>query len=85
MSHTNPLLDFTDHPLFDAIRPEHIAPALEPLLADANHALEKVTAADFPADWPPKSSAVLGVPSAICIRWPTRLSCVPLTPKPYPV
>ena len=51
MSHANPLLDFTDHPLFDAIRPEHIAPALEPLLADANQALEKVTAADFPADW----------------------------------
>ena len=52
MSHAvNPLLDFTDHPLFDAIRPEHIAPALDPLLADANLALEKVTAADFPADW----------------------------------
>ncbi len=51
MSHANPLLDFTDHPLFDAIRPEHIAPALDPLLTNASQALEKVTADAFPADW----------------------------------
>jgi oligopeptidase A len=47
----NPLLDFSDLPLFDAIRPAHVAPAIESLLADANQALETVTAADFPADW----------------------------------
>ena len=51
MSHTNPLLDFSDLPHFDVIRPEHIAPALDVLLADANQALETVTAADFPAQW----------------------------------
>jgi oligopeptidase A len=48
---TNPLLDFSDLPLFDVIQPEHIALALDPLLADADAALEKVTAANFPADW----------------------------------
>lgn len=47
----NPLLDFTDLPLFDAIRPEHVAPAMDVLLARADAALEQVTAPDFPADW----------------------------------
>ncbi|KQP17691.1 M3 family metallopeptidase [Pseudorhodoferax sp. Leaf267] len=47
----NPLLSFSDLPLFDQIRPEHVAPALDTLLADADAALEQVTAADFPADW----------------------------------
>ena len=48
---TNPLLHFADLPLFDQIRPDHVAPAIQTLLADANAALETVTAADFPADW----------------------------------
>lgn len=48
---TNPLLDFTDLPLFDRIKPEHVAPAVDTLLADADAALETVTAPAFPADW----------------------------------
>ena len=48
---TNPLLDFTDLPLFDRIQPEHVAPAVDTLLADAEAALQTVTAPDFPADW----------------------------------
>jgi oligopeptidase A len=51
MTTPNPLLDFSDLPLFDAIRPEHVAPAIEALLTDANTALETATAADFPAQW----------------------------------
>ena len=47
----NPLLDTTDLPLFDRIAPEHVAPAMDVLLADADAALIRVTAADFPADW----------------------------------
>ena len=31
----NPLLDTTGLPLFDQIAPEHVAPALDVLLADA--------------------------------------------------
>ncbi|OSZ75572.1 M3 family metallopeptidase [Hydrogenophaga sp. IBVHS1] len=47
----NPLLDFSDLPLFDAIAPPQVAPAIDELLLQANAALEKVTAQDFPADW----------------------------------
>ena len=47
----NPLLDFADLPLFDRIKPEHVAPAVDALLADADKALEIVTAAEFPAEW----------------------------------
>jgi oligopeptidase A len=48
---TNPLLDFSDLPLFDQIEPKHVAPAVNALLKQANIALETVTAPDFPARW----------------------------------
>jgi oligopeptidase A len=48
---TNPLLDFSDLPLFDQIQPEHVAPALDQLLVRANTALDTVTRPDFPAQW----------------------------------
>ena len=48
---TNPLLDFSDLPLFDRILPEHVSPAVDALLLDANAALEKVTHPEFPASW----------------------------------
>ena len=47
----NPLLDFTDLPLFDQIRPEHVAPAIDQLLAESEAALEAAVAPDLPADW----------------------------------
>ena len=53
---TNPLLDFSDLPLFDRILPEHVSPAVDALLLIANSALEKVTDPDFPANW----SAIAG-------------------------
>jgi oligopeptidase A len=48
---TNPLLDITDLPRFDAIRAEHVAPAVTTLLEAADAALARVTADDFPADY----------------------------------
>ncbi|MDD0809808.1 M3 family metallopeptidase [Curvibacter sp. RS43] len=48
---SNPLLDFSGLPLFDQIRPEHVAPAIDALLVDAEQALEAVTAPSFAADW----------------------------------
>jgi oligopeptidase A len=48
---TNPLLDFSDLPLFDSIQPEHVGPAIDLLLAEADTALEKVTSPGFPATW----------------------------------
>ena len=53
----NPLLSFDDLPLFDQIRPEHVASAVDQLLLDANAALETVCASDYPARW----SAIAGV------------------------
>ncbi len=47
----NPLLDFSDLPLFDKIRPEHVTPAMDSLVATADAALEAVTAPEFPAEW----------------------------------
>jgi len=50
----NPLLapaTATALPAFDAIRPEHIGPAVDDWLAQASAALEDVVAPDFPANW----------------------------------
>ena len=47
----NPLLSAAPLPLFDQIRPEHVAPAIDTLLAQASQALDTVTAPDFPAQW----------------------------------
>ena len=47
----NPLLSPALLPLFDQIRPEHVAGAIDTLLAAANQSLETVTAAAFPAQW----------------------------------
>ena len=52
---TNPLLQNTDAAtsltLFDQIKPEHVAPAINTLLADAQVALDNVTADVFPSNW----------------------------------
>ncbi len=47
----NPLLETSGLPLFDRIAPDHVAPAMDVLLAEADSALTRVTAADFPARW----------------------------------
>ncbi len=48
---SNPLLDFQDLPLFDQVRPEHVMPAMDQLLAQADQALAQVTQPGFPSDW----------------------------------
>ena len=48
---SNALLDFSDLPLFDQIRPEHVAPAIERLLAESETALSAAVAPELPADW----------------------------------
>ena len=47
----NPLLSFNTLPLFNQIKPEHVAPAIDNLLAQASTALETVTAPEYPARW----------------------------------
>ena len=44
-SSPNPLLDFSGLPRFGEIAPEHVAPAVDALLADARAAIERVAAA----------------------------------------
>src|SRR5690348_8204694 len=51
MSTTNPLLTTTGLPAFDAIRPEHVTPAIDQLLAGANAALEQAVGPDVPPDY----------------------------------
>ncbi|MEY3272761.1 MAG: hypothetical protein RLZZ341_1662 [Pseudomonadota bacterium] len=52
MDHTtNPLLAHDGAPDFAAMRPEHVTPALDRLLADAEAALERAVSPELPADW----------------------------------
>jgi oligopeptidase A len=48
---TNPLLDFSGLPRFAAIRPEHVTPALDSLLAAAQQAVERASAPGTTATW----------------------------------
>jgi oligopeptidase A len=48
---SNPLLDFEDLPRFDQVRPDHVGPAMDELLAAADAALAQVTQSDFPSRW----------------------------------
>jgi len=48
---TNPLLDFSGLPRFDAIRPEHVTPAVDALLADARRAIETIATNPAPPTW----------------------------------
>lgn len=57
---TNPLMQSEGLPAFDAIRPEHVTPAIDQLLAQANDALERAVSDAVPADYD-ALSAVLDV------------------------
>jgi oligopeptidase A len=57
---TNPLLRDSGLPAFDAIGPEHVAPAIDALLVQANAALERAVGPEVAADYD-AMSAVLDV------------------------
>ncbi len=48
---TNPLLTFTDLVDFAAIRPEHVIPAIQSRIQDADEALQRVTLDATPCTW----------------------------------
>ena len=47
----NPLLQQSDLPLFDQIKPEHVNEAVDALLTEAAKALDTVTDSSFPSEW----------------------------------
>jgi oligopeptidase A len=47
----NPLLDFSGLPPFDAIRAEHVSPAVDDLLAHGRATIRHVVAESQPASW----------------------------------
>jgi oligopeptidase A len=55
---TNPLLQHDGLPAFDKIRPEHVEPAIELLLKQADESLEKAVGPDVPADYDALSVAL---------------------------
>ena len=65
----NPLLTASATPLFDQIRPEHVAPAIEQLLAQAQTALETVTATEFPAQWPAMATTLDAANEKLSMAW----------------
>ena len=79
----NPLLDFTDLPLFDAIRPEQVEPAIDSLLQAAAAALEQVTATDFAADWQAMALVLDVAPERLGRAWGavSHLNSVADTPE----
>src|SRR5258706_7708764 len=50
-AHSNPLLDFSGLPRLDAIRAEHVAPAVDLLVDAARDAMDKVGSDTLPATW----------------------------------
>ncbi|ALK98653.1 oligopeptidase A [Massilia sp. WF1] len=48
---SNPLLDFTGLPRFDLIRPEHVTPAIEQLIADARGVVQQLEAPSDSVSW----------------------------------
>ena len=51
MNAANPLLDFSDLPRFAQVRPEHVTPAIDALLEDAQAAVDIAAAPETPATW----------------------------------
>lgn len=47
----NPLLDFSGLPRFNAVQPEHVAPAIRQLIAENRTLIERLTQPDSPATW----------------------------------
>src|SRR5262245_7876914 len=47
----NPLLDYSGLPRFDEFKPEHVAPAIDALLAECRKTVDRLVAAETPISW----------------------------------
>ncbi|PLZ02780.1 oligopeptidase A [Burkholderia sp. WAC0059] len=81
--HDNPLLDFTGLPRFSDIRPEHVTPALDVLLADAQAAVERASQPTTPATWADVVEPVEQVSEPLSRAWNVvgHLNAVADTPE----
>lgn len=79
----NPLLDLAGLPRFDEIRPVHVMPAVTRLLADADAALQDVTAPTYPATWEAMSSRLDVATERLSRAWGavSHLNAVADTPE----
>jgi oligopeptidase A len=79
----NPLLDFTDLPRFGEIRPEHVTPALDVLLANATAAVERASEPATPASWTDVVETVERVTEPLSRAWGVigHLNAVADTPE----
>jgi oligopeptidase A len=79
----NPLLQLNGLPAFDTIRPEHVGPAIDHLLADANAALEQVVSPAIPADFDAMSAVLAVATERLARAWGavSHLSHVADTPE----
>lgn len=78
----NPLLCFDDLPLFDQIKPAHVAPAIDLLLSECNAALASVSAKAFPPRWSDMASVLDVATEKLARAWGvvTHLNAVLDTP-----
>jgi len=51
MNENNPLLDFSGLPRFGAVRPEHVQPAIDQLIASGKATIERLAAQDVQPTW----------------------------------
>jgi oligopeptidase A len=65
----NPLLQVTDIPRFDQIKPEHVEPAIEFLLNAASQSLETVTSPNFPSEWQAISKVLEVSTEKLSLAW----------------
>ena len=83
MTAENPLFHLAPLPRFDLIGPEHVAPAIDALLAKARAALEEVTAPAFPARWQALSATLDVATERLSLAWGvvSHLNAVADTPQ----
>ena len=51
LASANPLLDFSGLPRFSEIRPEHVVPAVDVLIADARATIEQIASVAHEPAW----------------------------------
>lgn len=80
---TNPLLDFSDLARFDAIRPAHITPAVDALLAECRATIARITEDATPTDWASVVEAMDDATERLSRAWGavTHLNAVVDTPE----